>query len=682
MKLPLKLLLVIAFVNMFAIKSFSQLQDSVSYYLNGVEEWFYQQPDILSFRYTNKSAFTGSFSPSIVDRVEWFGPGDGVNNIYFNSFATLLDKQQVYNWIAADQQFEKFFVVPVRADKVNEPHSENFWMGTDMSLSIVFDDPNISYSDVQTFAANYEVDIAFAPNQSIQGGIYILHIPKTHTVVDYFSPSASLEICVKMWENDSSIIKTLLPSLRMFHPHIPNDPLVGSQWWMRDNVPYSCLDTAILGTANIDLECAWNFNHEITDGPSYSGEGIVVGVIDFHGIEISHPDMNGQFLPGWHAFGGPTSAFPMNQNLAPVGPQNTKAHLQAVSGIIAAKADNGTGSAGVAYGSNIVPGLMYGTSAQIDALLMKMLALDGPSQVDVINMSFGTVSLTPVQAYTTPMYQGIQACYQQGRPDSLGQNPRGIVLVASMGNNNLANYAPFPAHYDKVLSVGATNPYDQRKSLTDGFAPSSGAGAWGSNYYTYMDVSAPGVCVTGTDMTDSIFAANNYIGYGVGDYVQFSGTSASAPIVSGIAALVLEKDSMLTADQVYEALRLSCDKVGGYTYSNGSANGKCAELGFGRVNACGALNILDVLNVEEIVKSEFNVNHNTSIYNDLLITLDQSRNVEIQIFSITGQQIMFESFEGLNNFNINFRSQASGIYVMNIIDKNTNETYTAKLVKQ
>jgi hypothetical protein len=68
------------------------------------------------------------------------------------------------------------------------------------------------------------------------------------------------------------------------------------------------------------------------------------------------------------------------------------------------------------------------------------------------------------------------------------------VLVASSGNDN-ASSVSYPASNPSVIAVGAVSPCGQRKS------PSSCDGEnWGSNYGTYLDVVAPGVLISTTDV--------------------------------------------------------------------------------------------------------------------------------------------------------------------------------------
>src|SRR5438445_12684622 len=82
-------------------------------------------------------------------------------------------------------------------------------------------------------------------------------------------------------------------------------------------------------------------------------------------------------------------------------------------------------------------------------------------------------------------------------------------MIASAGND-AKNKSQYPAAYDKVVSVAATNLWDFKADF--------------SNYGDSIDVSAPGVAIIAP--------------YPGGYYAVVSGTSFSAPLVAGEAALL------------------------------------------------------------------------------------------------------------------------------------------------
>ena len=143
------------------------------------------------------------------------------------------------------------------------------------------------------------------------------------------------------------------------------------------------------------------------------------------------------------------------------------------------------------------------------------------------------------------------------------------VAVVAMDDHGQTG-ATYPAAYGQgIIAVGATDNSDVRPSWSE-------AGSW-------IDVSAPGVNILSTYRNGVYFSDPNY------EYL--SGTSMATPYVSGIVSLLKGFNSNLYNDDIEHIIQLSADKIRPdlYTYD---ANGWNANVGFGRVNARKALNML------------------------------------------------------------------------------------------
>lgn len=159
--------------------------------------------------------------------------------------------------------------------------------------------------------------------------------------------------------------------------------------------------------------------------------------------------------------------------------------------------NHGTFTAGViaatAPDAQIMPLRAFDDEGRTDLFtLAKAIWFAVDNGADVINMSWGTDTDSDV------LRAAIQHAAQQG-----------IVLVASAGNMN-SDFAYYPAAYPEVIAVAATDDLDRKASF--------------SSYGEHVLVSAPGVNIVSA--------------YPGGTYGVKSGTSFSAPMVSGQVALM------------------------------------------------------------------------------------------------------------------------------------------------
>jgi len=176
----------------------------------------------------------------------------------------------------------------------------------------------------------------------------------------------------------------------------------------------------------------------------------------------------------------------------------------------------------------------------------------------------------------------------------------------------------FPANVDKAIAVGASNSGDLSGesgfSLTNAERLALEERAFYSQYGEFLDVLAPSsgqhLGVTTTDRyglnASGYDSSSNY-------FSGFGGTSASAPIVAGIAAAMIASgpdyngSSMpITALQVEQLLRSTADKIGklGSPAYDQDGGQRSLFYGYGRVNMYQALNAVSADTVSGNLASE------------------------------------------------------------------------------
>lgn len=250
-------------------------------------------------------------------------------------------------------------------------------------------------------------------------------------------------------------------------------------------------------------------------------ENVTIAIVDT-GVDYNHPDLENKVIKGYDFVN--TNSDPMDDH----------GHGTMVAGIAGAQSNNGEGITGVCWNCKI--------------LAIKVLDSSGIG-------------------YYSWIADGIEYAVDQGAKvvniSAGGSNPgivledaldyawrNNVVVVAAAGNES--GQILYPAAYSpKCISVGATDYADERAHF--------------SNFGPNLDISAPGVEIVST--------------YPGGNYAVGSGTSFSAPIVSGAAALLLSVKPNLTSDQVRKTLLYTSDDV-----NSSSLPGFDYYLGYGRLN--------------------------------------------------------------------------------------------------
>ncbi len=241
-------------------------------------------------------------------------------------------------------------------------------------------------------------------------------------------------------------------------------------------------------------------------------------------------------------------------------PLDDNSHGTVVAGIIHAKADNTIGGAGVAPDCKLVVLRAFGSSGiGEDDDIARAIIYAADNGIQVLNLSFGDIYPSRI------MHEAIKYAYS-----------RGVIMVASAGNGT-GDELHYPSGFNEVISVSATtyDPSDGREFL------------WPlSAYGVTVDVSSPGSQIITPTLRDTSETGE------VTAYGTFSGTSASAPMVAGTAALLLAHKGSLTPQQVRGILVSSTDDV--------SEPGWDHFTGAGRLNMIRALQTVGASHIQLI----------------------------------------------------------------------------------
>jgi hypothetical protein len=303
------------------------------------------------------------------------------------------------------------------------------------------------------------------------------------------------------------------PKMRVRAESLPNDPYWIYQW----------------GPKKIEADRAWN---ETLGDPS-----ILVAVID-SGIDYTHPDLAANYVGLGYDWVNLDS-----------DPMDDCGHGTRVAGVISAQINNGIGIAGM---------------AQVKIMAEKVLDEHGEGYVDQLvngiyhatNQGAKIISMSLSTEYDgSLLYDAIKYAYDSG-----------VLLVAAAGNE-AGEAKVYPAAYDEVIAVTATDSDDKP--------------AWFTNFGDWVELAAPGV--------------NIYTTIRGGGYDYWSGTSFSCPHVSGLAALIWSKFPNATRDWVRNRLRETADDLG--------YPGFDIYYGYGRINAKKAIHGIQTINYTLTIKA-------------------------------------------------------------------------------
>ncbi len=380
-----------------------------------------------------------------------------------------------------------------------------------------------------------------------------------------------------------SDVEYAVPDERRYPFTAPNDPLYGDgqggngpavgQWYLR----------APSGTvqSSINVEPAWS----VTIGTP----GVVVADLDT-GVRFEHPDLQavaagGNLLPGYDMISDvniandgdgrdPDASDPgdwvtqaeISQRGSPffqcvMTPRNSSWHGTQTAGIIAALTNNGVGMASVGRTIRLLPVRVLGKCGGFDSDIIAGMrwaagmSVPGvppnPNRARVINMSLGAEG----------------ACSAAYRDAIAAVNVAGTVVVASAGNT-AGHAVGAPANCPGVIAVAGLRHAGTKVGFSD-LGPEIAISAPGGNC---VNTTAGTPCLypilTTSDSGTTVAVASIYT-----DSFRLSlGTSFSAPLVAGTAALMLSVQPAMTPFEVRLALQATTRPFPTVSSDNGNAD--------------------------------------------------------------------------------------------------------------
>ncbi|HEY2403115.1 MAG TPA: S8 family serine peptidase, partial [Steroidobacteraceae bacterium] len=428
--------------------------------------------------------------------------------------------------------------------------------------------------------------LTFKESREITNGLHLLKV----------QPAAgeSIEATIARLRADSAV-ETAEVDQRRFPHALPNDPLFTGQWYEQATQP-----------AGIDAVTAW----DTTTGRS----DVVIAELDT-GVRYDHPDLlmasaNGKLLPGYDFVSDPTIANDGDgRDADPSDPgdfisaadaatatfsgctvENSSWHGTRVAGILGALSNNATGITGITWQPKILPVRVLGKCGGSDADILDAMRWaaglhvtgipDNANPAQIINMSLG----------------GTGACTAAEQMVITEVVAKGVTVVISAGNEG--GPVDSPANCVGVAGIAGLRNVGTKVGFSS-LGPEVALASPGGNC-----VNASGACLFSIDTTIN----NGTTTPGTNGYTDQMfpnlGTSFSAPIVTGIAGLMISVNANLKPAQVIARLKegaksfpvssdatvLACHVPASATdLQTGECNCTTSTCGAGMANAPGAL---------------------------------------------------------------------------------------------
>lgn len=341
---------------------------------------------------------------------------------------------------------------------------------------------------------------------------------------------------------------------------------------------------------------------------SQSGQPVTVAVIDT-GLDMFHSELMGATWINSKEIAGNNKDDDNNGYIDDVHGWNfvdnnnnisdNNGHGTLVSGIIAAWSDNGLGISGVNPWARIMPVKATDFNNKgwsINLAQAILYAVDNGAKV--INISIGGEELSFAEKSALDYAKD-----------------KGVLVVVAAGNKGTDTKGFYPAGLDNVLTVASTDVNDNRINFSN----------WGKQ----VDIAAPGTDILSLRAPGTDYLVLERQSYKPGlalvgkdkQYYRTSGSSFSAPFVSGVASLILTKNPGLNAEQLRRMIMYSAKDI--------DVPGRDQYTGYGLLDAKAALAADPNFFLEAQIDGLKFVNNNFEVVGT--VDADQFKNAIIEI---------------------------------------------------
>jgi len=347
----------------------------------------------------------------------------------------------------------------------------------------------------------------------------------------------------------------------------------------------------------------------------YTGRGVVVAVID-SGID-DHPALKGKVIYGVD--------FTQGLQVVETDPDDTVGHGTHVAGIIASSDNN---YRGISPDVRLIDIKVYsGESFSLEPANVNVVkAIDWciknhRTKWNGMSDSYQGINIISISMGTQAPSDGMDLISQMAEKAT----EAGIVVVAAAGNfGETTKGIASPAAASGAIAVGNVNDKGTVDRSDDIINPTSSYGPRISNGDTNrIDELKPEVTSYGTDIMSCKYSSTpNEEGYG---FVSMTGTSMSAPMVSGVAALLIQANPNITPAQVKSILEKTATSKGlPYSKTSDIAPGYNEHYGWGIVDAYSAVKYVtgNTAPVAYITASSTHVNKGDTVSMDASLSAD------------------------------------------------------------